>query len=60
LKVEWVWADGQLPGIGSGRRRVKVTDHPTRKGYVKVYSMSEGYPVVMGRDEFEALVVQVD
>jgi hypothetical protein len=55
--IVWVHSDAQLDGIGSGIRRVRYKDHPTRKGYVKIYPMHEGYPKVMGRAEFEELVL---
>ena len=56
--IVWIHSDNQLDSIGSGIRRVKYMVHPTRKGYVKVYAMEEGYPVVMGQAEFEKLVLE--
>lgn len=60
MTTVWVHTDDQINSIGSGKRRVRYTTHPTRKGYVKVYPMSEGYPVIMGRAEFEELIEEVD
>jgi hypothetical protein len=61
MKTVWVWTADELDRIGSGRRRVKVTAHPRKKGWVKVYPVHDetAWPHVMRQADFDKLVVEV-
>jgi len=60
--VQWVWSQDELPKIGSGRRRVIVTDHPRRPKYVKVYPLHDPdkYPQVISRAVLESITTDGD
>jgi len=58
MKTVWVWTQDELGSIGSGMRRVKYTDHPRKKNFVKVYPANDegAYPQILSRAAFEALI----
>lgn len=46
--IFWIWADDQLPRIGSGQRHVLAKWHPRKRGVVKVYDKGgDSYPHIM-------------